>query len=72
MTGLKASCMGLHKGHSIQAPPFTFAGQHVQIGAAYNSLGHDSLCADRGRAEPQPACRPHSRRVGAFSKQDAR
>ena len=43
--------------------PFTFAGQHVQIGAGYNSLGHDSLCADRGRAQP-PARLPSALTAG--------
>jgi hypothetical protein len=53
--------------------PFTFAGQHVRIGAAAGRFwditlsGMTSLCADRGRAQPRPACRPHSRRVGALT-----
>src|SRR5262249_16642130 len=67
MTGLK-TVMHWGYGRVTQSKPhpFTFAGHHVQIGAGYNSLGHDSLCADRGRAQPRSACRPHSRRVGAL------
>jgi len=64
MTGLKTVMHGATQGFTQSKPhPFTFAGQHVQIGAGYNSLGHDLL----GRAEPRPACRPHSRRVGALT-----
>jgi hypothetical protein len=54
MTGLKMSCMGPHKGHSIQAPRSTFVCQHVRIGAAAGR-GDNRDCA------PMPT-RRHYRR----------
>src|SRR5262249_28446004 len=70
MTGLKTSCMGLHKGHSIQAPPVhirgptrpNWGGGRSLFG--YNFLGHDARSPARC-AKPRPALRLTTGRVGA-------
>jgi hypothetical protein len=75
-TGLRVSCIGPHKVNQSKPHPFTFAGQHVQIGAGYNSLGHGSLLR-RSRSCPAPgplAVRIHggSGRLDDFPYSDGR